>query len=219
MRPTHGVRLVTFCAAAAALDRRQCLPSIRRRRQVSKLKSCSGRQDRDWPSPRGRREGGGYLFRGLPYAAAPIGQLRWQPPQLRRLAHGVRDATQFAPSCPQSVVDALLPAQSDRRGPVPQRLHAVSAQPPRRWSPGARVDPRGRSDARMPPATTTAPSSRRRALSSSRSTTGWARSALRTRRSPSRPGGSTGNYGWMDQQAACGGSSATSHSSAATRTT
>ena len=41
-------------------------------------------------------------FLGLPYAAPPVGALRWRPPHPARPWHGVRDATQFAPSCPQS---------------------------------------------------------------------------------------------------------------------
>ena len=44
---------------------------------------------------------GGYAFRGLPYAAPPIGGLRWQAPQPPAAWQGIRDATQFAPSCPQ----------------------------------------------------------------------------------------------------------------------
>ena len=44
---------------------------------------------------------GGYTFRGLPYAAPPLGQLRWRPPQSPASWKGVRDATQFAASCPQ----------------------------------------------------------------------------------------------------------------------
>jgi para-nitrobenzyl esterase len=40
-------------------------------------------------------------FLGLPYAAPPIGNLRWRPPEPPRGWHGVRDATEFAPSCPQ----------------------------------------------------------------------------------------------------------------------
>jgi para-nitrobenzyl esterase len=43
----------------------------------------------------------GYEFLGLPYAAPPIGALRWQPPQLPDSWKGVRDATAYAPSCPQ----------------------------------------------------------------------------------------------------------------------
>ena len=50
---------------------------------------------------RGLAVSGGYAFRGLPYAAPPTGNLRWRPPQPPARWLGVRDATQFAPSCPQ----------------------------------------------------------------------------------------------------------------------
>jgi para-nitrobenzyl esterase len=40
-------------------------------------------------------------FLGVPYAAPPTGNLRWRPPQPPAGWHGVRGATQFAPSCPQ----------------------------------------------------------------------------------------------------------------------
>ena len=46
--------------------------------------------------------GGGYAFLGLPYAAPPVGRLRWRPPQAPAGWRGVRDGTQFAPSCPQA---------------------------------------------------------------------------------------------------------------------
>ncbi|HEX7839140.1 MAG TPA: carboxylesterase family protein [Kofleriaceae bacterium] len=41
------------------------------------------------------------VFRGIPYAAAPVGDLRWQPPQRAARRHGLLDATQFASHCPQ----------------------------------------------------------------------------------------------------------------------
>ncbi len=50
---------------------------------------------------RGVAVSGGYAFRGLPYAGAPIGDLRWRPPQPPHPWGGVRDASQFAPSCLQ----------------------------------------------------------------------------------------------------------------------
>ena len=40
-------------------------------------------------------------FLGIPYAAPPVGALRWQPPQPAANWSGVRNATQFAPHCPQ----------------------------------------------------------------------------------------------------------------------
>jgi para-nitrobenzyl esterase len=51
---------------------------------------------------RGAAVDGGYAFRGLPYAAAPVGDLRWRAPRPSADWRGVRDATQYAPSSPQS---------------------------------------------------------------------------------------------------------------------
>jgi para-nitrobenzyl esterase len=41
------------------------------------------------------------IFRGLPYAAPPVGPLRWRPPQPAASWGAVRPATAFGPSCPQ----------------------------------------------------------------------------------------------------------------------
>jgi para-nitrobenzyl esterase len=50
---------------------------------------------------RGLAIGGVKEFLGIPYAAPPVGVLRWQPPQPPASWSGVRDAMQFAPHCPQ----------------------------------------------------------------------------------------------------------------------
>src|SRR5579862_1827031 len=50
---------------------------------------------------RGLASGGTDEFLGIPYAAPPVGALRWQPPQPAASWSGVRDATTFAPHCPQ----------------------------------------------------------------------------------------------------------------------
>ena len=51
---------------------------------------------------RGAAVDGGHAFRGLPYAAPPVGELRWRAPQPPDSWQGVRDATQYAASCPQA---------------------------------------------------------------------------------------------------------------------
>ncbi len=50
---------------------------------------------------RGLANGAADEFLGIPYAAPPVGALRWRPPQAAARWSGVRDATQFAPHCPQ----------------------------------------------------------------------------------------------------------------------
>jgi para-nitrobenzyl esterase len=75
------------------------------------LASCS-----DEPNPDGPRvEAGGETlvgelldeatglsaFRGIPYAAPPVGSRRWRPPARHVPRQGPQDATRFGPACPQ----------------------------------------------------------------------------------------------------------------------
>jgi para-nitrobenzyl esterase len=53
-------------------------------------------------SLRGNVENGAGIFRGIPYAAPPVGDLRWRPPQPSVKWTGVRDASKFGLACPQS---------------------------------------------------------------------------------------------------------------------
>jgi len=50
---------------------------------------------------RGTVSGDFRVFRGIPYAAAPVGDLRWRPPQPHPGWDNVRDATSFGATCPQ----------------------------------------------------------------------------------------------------------------------
>jgi para-nitrobenzyl esterase len=56
---------------------------------------------------------GGYVFRGLPYAAPPTGRLRWRVPRPPAEWDGIRDATVFAPSCPQPEGFTIGPQDED----------------------------------------------------------------------------------------------------------
>ena len=50
------------------------------------------------------REDGLSVYRGIPYAAAPVGDLRWRAPEPVRPWRGVMHATAFAPACLQTGV-------------------------------------------------------------------------------------------------------------------
>lgn len=51
----------------------------------------------------GVEEGGERVFRGVPYAAPPVGPLRWQPPQPPASWSGERSAATSGPNCMQRV--------------------------------------------------------------------------------------------------------------------
>ena len=53
-------------------------------------------------------ENGIYKFFGIPYAAPPVGDLRFRPPVCPEPWEGVRNASKFGPTVPQSKLDGLL---------------------------------------------------------------------------------------------------------------
>ena len=46
-------------------------------------------------------------WRGIPYVAAPVGELRWQPPRPAPPWSGIREAREFGPHCPQLGPDGV----------------------------------------------------------------------------------------------------------------
>ncbi len=151
---------------------------------------------------RGAGAAGVYSFRGLPYAAPPTGNLRWRPPQPASSWSGIRDATQFGPSCPQSTVrNPFLPP-----GPISEdclnlnvytpTLRHRSGRPVLVWiHGGGLIQDGGRNydGTKLAAAGTVVV------------TINYRLGALGFLAHPalaSRPGGAAGNYGLMDQQAA-----------------
>ena len=83
------MRFVVIALAAAALF--SCAPS---RAQVVRV---------DGGLVRGKPyTGGGIMFRGIPFAAPPVEELRWRPPQPIVPWKGVRDSLDQPPSCVQN---------------------------------------------------------------------------------------------------------------------
>ena len=81
----------------------------------------------------GRTDGEVSSFRGLPYAAAPIGELRWRPPQPAGPWTGERDASQPGAICIQP------PANGDNGvGPLPMSEDCLTLDV---WAPVERREP------------------------------------------------------------------------------
>ena len=57
----------------------------------------------------GNFENGIYVFKGVPYAAPPVGDLRWMPPRPVKPWQGIRNAQKFGPIAPQNLMPAMGP--------------------------------------------------------------------------------------------------------------
>jgi para-nitrobenzyl esterase len=61
----------------------------------------------------GAVEGGYRAFRGIPFTAPPVGDLRWRPPAPPASLQGVRSATEFGNKCPQIDLSGVLLGNED----------------------------------------------------------------------------------------------------------
>ena len=66
----------------------------------------------------GVTEGSANVFRNIPYAAAPVGELRWAPPQPAKPWTAPRPAAEAGPSCPQPMNADGSPNAGGANGPM-----------------------------------------------------------------------------------------------------
>jgi Carboxylesterase family len=106
-------------------------------------------------------------FLGIPYAAPPVGRLRWRPPHQAAHWEGIRQAMQFAPHCPQPATpfgaasmseDCLYlnvytpPAGTAAAGTAPAGTHPTGTPPTDAFPAGtAPISSRGHHDERGRP--------------------------------------------------------------------
>ncbi|MDP1616167.1 carboxylesterase/lipase family protein [Phenylobacterium sp.] len=74
------------------------------------------------------------IFRNIPYAAPPVGALRWAPPQPALPWTGARSAVEAGPSCPQPMREDGAPNAGGANGPMSEdclqlNVFAPLAQP------------------------------------------------------------------------------------------
>lgn len=87
---------------------------------------------------RGRREGTANVFRGVPYAAAPTGDQRWQAPRPHPSWGNERQATAFGPSAPQAGPTDVADIVSIGGAPEPTSEDCLTLNV---WAPAEATDP------------------------------------------------------------------------------
>jgi hypothetical protein len=100
--PAPQIQGVAGCFALAAVIVGALLPLSRPTRAVpgNPVEIADGLVE-------GTREDNLTIYRGIPYASPPVGELRWRPPARPQPWQGVLKATAFKPACPQ--IGAVVP--------------------------------------------------------------------------------------------------------------
>ena len=80
---------------------------------------------------RGENEEGLLVFRGIPYASPPTGQLRWMPPQPPQPWPGLRGAYKFGPIGPQDTTAMPIPGRKPSEEPQSEDCLFLNV-----WTPG-----------------------------------------------------------------------------------
>ena len=97
----------------------------------------------------GTKEDGLTVYRGIPFAAPPIGDLRWRPPQPAEKWVGVRPADKFAPECVQGGFGA--PPTGGEKPAMSEDCLYLNVWTPAR-SPGWKFETPSPTDSTMPTA-------------------------------------------------------------------
>jgi para-nitrobenzyl esterase len=79
----------------------------------------------------GSVDGGAIAFKGIPYAAAPVGDLRWREPQPAPAWQGIRQANAFGKSCIQPTFDASINGAGSNVGAQSEDCLSLNV-----WTPG-----------------------------------------------------------------------------------
>jgi para-nitrobenzyl esterase len=91
-RPSSSIRILLICALLVYAGLAGGLASVA---------SAAGVVPTDKGPVKGIETQAVKEYLGIPYAAPPVGDLRWRPPQPAQRWHGPRDATRFGNHCPQ----------------------------------------------------------------------------------------------------------------------
>lgn len=71
------------------------------------------------------------IFLNIPFAAAPVGALRWAPPKPAPVWTGARDATKAGPSCPQPMLPGDTPNSGGANGPISEDCLQLNVHAPK----------------------------------------------------------------------------------------